>query len=322
MRIKVFVSVLVLFSLLAACNLQTDQAPVVQPPGGRPVSADADAIGTAVELTAAARFTEIAGSVSPSSTASLTLAAAPTLTFTPTSSIPTQCNALVTANVNANVRSGPDTAYDVVGALTLGQTAPIVGRNDAYTWWYIAYPGVSGGHAWIAGTVVASACVPSVVQVVAAPPLPTPTTVPLVEAPSDEADEDNGPLLLEPVPGLQFPVKKPDLIVSEFTITPATPVMGQNVHVRIGAYNQGNAASGPYTVVWYGLSSFASPSCSWSVDKSNAGGGRILQCDFVFNSWYPINKASVAIVDANNQISESNEGNNQGTITPFGVTDH
>jgi len=55
------------------------------------------------------------------------------------------------------------------------------------------------------------------------------------------------------------------------------------------------------------------------VDKSNAGGGRILECDFVFNSWYPVNKTSVVIVDANNQVAESNEGNNQGAISPFGV---
>ncbi|HSK88694.1 MAG TPA: CARDB domain-containing protein, partial [Anaerolineales bacterium] len=294
------------------------QMSATQPSGNEPVSADTGQVGTAVALTAAAQLTGLAGSATSTSAASPTLTDAPTLTFTPTSSIPTQCNPLVTATVNANVRSGPDTAYDIVGALTLGQTATIVGRNDAYTWWYIAYPGISGGHAWIAGTVVTSACVPSVVQVVAAPPLPTPTTVPVVEAPSD--DEDNSSLLV--VPEVQLAIKKPDLIVSEFTITPATPVMGQNAHVRIGVYNQGNAVSGPYTVVWYGLSSFASPSCSWSVDKSNAGGGRILQCDFVFNSWYPINKASVAIVDANNQVSESNEGNNQGTITPFGVTDH
>jgi uncharacterized protein YraI len=263
-----------------------------------------------VELTSAARLTEIAGSVTPTFTAS------PTVTFTPTSSLPTQCNPLITATVNANVRSGPDTAYDVVGSLSLGQTATIVGRNDAYTWWYIAYPGASGGHAWIAGSVVSSACVPSVVQVVAAPPLPT--AVPLVEAAPTEV-KDNDPLLLVPMPNLQLAIKKPDLIVSEFTISPATPVMGQNAHVRIGVYNQGNAASGQYTVHWYGLSSFPSPSCSWPVDHSNAGGGRILECDFVFNSWYPINKTSLVIVDANNQVDESNEGNNQGTLTPFGV---
>jgi hypothetical protein len=48
-------------------------------------------------------------------------------------------------------------------------------------------------------------------------------------------------------------------------------------------------------------------------------GGRILQCDYVFQSWYPVNKTSMAIVDANSQVNESNEGNNKGTITPFGV---
>jgi subtilase family serine protease len=153
------------------------------------------------------------------------------------------------------------------------------------------------------------------VQVVAAPPLPTAVPTEVVSS----EDSDNGPLLLEPLPDLQLIIKKPDLIVSEFTITPATPVMGQNAHVRIGVYNQGNAASGPYTVRWYGLSSFADPSCTWTVDKSNANGGRILQCDFVFQSWYPISKESVAIVDANNQVNESNEGNNKRTISPFGV---
>lgn len=321
MRTKVLISVLVLFSLLVSCNLQIGQTPVTQPSGEQQISSDANAIGTAVELTAAARLTEIAGSITPTFTASPTPEFTATSTLTATSSIPTACSPLVTANVNANVRSGPDTAYGVVGSLVLGQTASIVGRNDAYTWWYISYPGTSGGHAWIAGSVVTSSCVPAAVQVVAAPP--TPTVVPVVEAPpSDETNDNSNLQQLQPLPGLQLAIKKPDLIISEFTITPATPIMGQNTHVRIGAHNQGNAVSGQYTVVWYGLSSFASPSCSWTVDNSNANGGRILQCDFVFNSWYPVNKTSVAIVDPNNQVAESNEGNNQGTISPFGVTEH
>jgi subtilase family serine protease len=96
--------------------------------------------------------------------------------------------------------------------------------------------------------------------------------------------------------------------------------MGQNVQVRIGASNDGNAVSGQFTVHWYGLSSFPNPSCSWTVDSLAAHGGRILKCDnFAFNSWYPINKTSVVTVDANNQVTESNEGNNGGTISPFGV---
>lgn len=317
MRIKVLLSILVLFSLLASCNRPASQVPVTGPSETAPVSSDPNALATAVEATAIARVTEIAGSAVP---ATATFTAIPTFTST---SVPVvasgPCSPLVTATVNANVRSGPDTAYDIVGSLVLGQTATIVGRNDAYTWWYIDYPGVAGNHAWIAGSVVTSACVPAVVQVVAAPPLPaTPTEVVAVSE-----DEDNGPLLLEPIPGILLTIKKPDLIVSEFTITPATPVMGQNVQVRIGAYNDGNAVSGQFTVHWYGLSSFPNPSCSWTVDSMVAHGGRILKCNnFAFNSWYPINKTSVVIVDVNNQVAESNEDNNQGAISPFGVTEH
>lgn len=57
-----------------------------------------------------------------------------------------------------------------------------------------------------------------------------------------------------------------------------------------------------------------------NVPHTNAQGGRILECDFVFASWYPINKTSLAIVDANNDVDESQEGNNQDALSPFGVT--
>ena len=204
---------------------------------------------------------------------------------------------MVSANTNANVRTGPDTVYDVIGYIPAGGTARIAGQNDNRTWWYIEFAAGAGGHAWVAGSVTTATCLPAVVQVVAAPALPpTPTFV-----------------AAAPVAG------KPDLIVSEFTISPATPIMGQSAHVRIGAYNQGDAPSGPYVVVWYGLSTFASPSCSWNVNHNNAHGGRILECDFTFQSWYPINKASLAIVDVNNDVDESHEGNNEGTLSPFGV---
>jgi len=39
---------------------------------------------------------------------------------------------------------------------------------------------------------------------------------------------------------------QPDLYISEFSFNPTTPTQGQAVEVRIGVYNQGNAAvSGP-----------------------------------------------------------------------------
>ena len=88
----------------------------------------------------------------------------------------TQCSPIVTAATNANVRGGPGTDYEILGYLPIGGTAPLAGRNDANTWWYIEFPAGPGGHAWIAQSVTSAACLPSAVQVVAAPPPPpTPT---------------------------------------------------------------------------------------------------------------------------------------------------
>lgn len=250
--------------------------------------------------TAAAQDVDVAGTAAQMAltlAVSNALSATPTLTATGVPPTATPCYPIVTANMNANVRGGPSTDYEIVGYIPTSGTAPIVGQSDSRTWWYIEFAGGAGGHAWVAGSVTTAACLPAVVQVVAAPPLPptaTFTAVPPVAA-------------------------KPDLIISEFTISPATPIMGQSAHVRIGAYNQGDAESGPYVVVWYGLSTFASPSCTWNVNHNNPHGGKILECDFTFQSWYPINKTSLAIVDVNNDVDESHEGNNEGTISPFGV---
>ena len=124
---------------------------------------------------------------------------------------------------------------------------------------------------------------------------------------------------IEPTDTPTPPAAKPDLYVSEFSIDPATPVQGSPAHVRIGVYNQGDAAAGPFTVEWYGLTTFGEASCDWDVPGANAHGGRILECDFTFNSWYPVNKTTIVHVDVNNTVDESNEGNNSRSITPFGV---
>jgi len=117
--------------------------------------------------------------------------------------------------------------------------------------------------------------------------------------------------------------KLPDLYVSEFAMLPANPVKGQPVHITVGIYNQGSADAAKFTVSWYGLSTFTNPSCSWDIlDALTPNEGRTLECDFVFQNTYPANKTSLVMLDPGNHISESNEGNNQGIIAPFGVTSH
>ncbi len=114
---------------------------------------------------------------------------------------------------------------------------------------------------------------------------------------------------------------KPDLTITEFSINPPTPVMGENAHVRVRAHNAGDKDSGGFKMEWYGLSTFANPSCSWNIAGGLVAGGSVLmQCDFAFSSWYPVNKTSVAFIDVDNTVAESNEGNNSASISPFGVT--
>ncbi len=111
----------------------------------------------------------------------------------------------------------------------------------------------------------------------------------------------------EPEPVVE---KKPDLFVQSITLNPNPPTQGQGVTVKVAVYNQGNAAAGAYTVVWYAGENFPAPACSWPVDKSNANGGRVLTCNYAgYNSWYG-SLNTKAIVDANGQVNESNEGNN------------
>jgi hypothetical protein len=116
------------------------------------------------------------------------------------------------------------------------------------------------------------------------------------------------------------PIAKPDLTITEFSIAPPTPVQGSNAHVKVRAANIGTADSGGFKMDWYGLTTFANPSCSWNIAGGLVAGGSVLmECDFVFASWYPIDKTSIVYIDTGNTVSESNEGNNSRSISPFGV---
>ncbi len=103
-------------------------------------------------------------------TATNTQTTAPLITDTVQPSA-TACSPVVVANSAVNVRAGPGTVYDTVGGLNQGGSAPVSGKSSDGTWWYIDTP---GGHGWVSGSVVTASCIPSSLQVVAAPPTPLP----------------------------------------------------------------------------------------------------------------------------------------------------
>lgn len=84
---------------------------------------------------------------------------------------PTACTPIVTANNSVNIRSGPGTVYPTVGALALGASASVGGKNADGSWWYINY---SSGAGWVSSSVVTASCIPATLTIVAAPPTPVP----------------------------------------------------------------------------------------------------------------------------------------------------
>lgn len=289
------VTVFILFSLLmlTACNLQVGQGPVTPP-------LNVDVVGTAVELTASAKLTEIAGSAVPI----IATTTMPTFTSTPDSvSIPVSgpCGPTVTATVNANVRSGPGTAYDTVGSLMLGQTATIAGRNDANTWWYIDYPGISGGHAWIAGSVVTASCVPDAIQIVAAPPLPTEEVV-VADPPGDDGETNT-----ETTDFTLLAIMGPDLIPVGMAVDPNPATQGEEIHVRVGVKNQGSVASGSFTMQWW--SSHSKVACEWTVPSLAPGESVNRSCSYTYAGWNPAYDIKL-VLDSGNVVAETNEDNN------------
>ena len=100
----------------------------------------------------------------------------PTPTPMPT---PTPDFVEVTAKSNANVRSGPDTAYGKVGTLNAGATYRVTGQSETPGWWQISFDGKS---AWVSADVVdVNGPTETVAMVQVAPP---PTAVPVAAKPA------------------------------------------------------------------------------------------------------------------------------------------
>ena len=107
---------------------------------------------------------------------------------------------------------------------------------------------------------------------------------------------------------------RPDLRISELSLSPAQPRQGQPVRVRVGVYNRGNAPSGPFLVEWWPGENYTSPACSWRIESLAARGGRILHCTYSgYPSWYA-RLTTKAIADPRGEVSEQREGNNARTM--------
>jgi hypothetical protein len=281
---RIQISIFTIFLLMLACNLPAGAATQPSEVQTPLPEVSVDTVATSVESTIIAGMTLNAGSAVPQASATATL----TETMTPT-----QCVPSVTATANANVRRGPDIAFEVVGNLLIGSTATVAGRNDANTWWYINFPGGDGGYAWIAGSVVSTSCLPQVVQVVAGPPTPILPTATKTLPP--------------PVAGV------PDLVASGMQYWPSPARNNQPISIQVKVTNSGNAPAGSFTVVW--LSNQDIPGCDWSVQGLGVGASKNLECEFTYNGNDTASYWTTLVVDTGGAVAESNEGNNSRDMT-------
>ena len=72
-----------------------------------------------------------------------------------------------------NIRSGPGTAFPVIGAARAGDEGEIVGRSADGRWWAVSAPSLPGGIGWVSADFVLATNAENV-PVIASPPPPTP----------------------------------------------------------------------------------------------------------------------------------------------------
>ncbi len=166
-RKPILLSALLIIAL-TACNLPAGQSPEVS---NLALTITAQAILLNPGVLPVAQDTPLPVSTStPEFTPTVTLT--PTITLTVTPSVPT-----VTVSLNTNCRTGPGTQYDWIGALVIGQSAEVVGKNSATNYWIIKNPG-GPGTCWLWGQYATVSGNTSGLTEYAIPSTPTPSPIP------------------------------------------------------------------------------------------------------------------------------------------------
>jgi uncharacterized protein YraI len=112
----------------------------------------------------------------PPATPTVAPTAAPVATTTQPTATATTSGATVSVksgNDFVNVRKGPNTGYDKLGTLDMGQSAPVRGKNADGTWWQITFAAAADGVGWVLGELVDVNGDTTNIPVATAPELPT-----------------------------------------------------------------------------------------------------------------------------------------------------
>jgi hypothetical protein len=120
---------------------------------------------------------------------------------------PTVTPAPVTAEDNANCRSGPGTVYPIIGFINAGDIATVLGRNEDGTWVFVRL--LDGKECWLSGSTLTDDSDFSGADVFPDPPTPFPPTFTLTPTATSKPSTKVPPT---PVPPTPVPTNTPIII--------------------------------------------------------------------------------------------------------------
>jgi len=274
----------------AAGNL-TDS--VIPTAGNTTVNATATTGSTSAN-TRAATSTRVPPTPRPTNTSASQAAPA----AAPTSNVPT---ASFTQGIN--VRRGPGTNFEPpIGVFAAGQTSEILSLNLDGTWYKVRY---GGGEGWVyAPFTTASGNTANLPREAGPPPPPPPTAT---------------TVLVIPTVATAAPQTNVNLVVGIVVLDPSEPRCGETFSVGLDVANLGSVAS-----TLSGTVSLRDVRASdGSTQGETVGGYPILQANETFrvnmpitiSTWYEEDHRLIMTVDPQNQIPETESGDNVREVT-------
>jgi subtilase family serine protease len=121
-----------------------------------------------------------------------------------------------------------------------------------------------------------------------------------------ESDESNNEATEQVIPIHEE--AKADLYISEYKFN-HPPRMGEAFTVSVSIYNQGDKAADSFWWEWWPTK--YDKACREKIDNLVAHGGKVVTCTYTYGGWSTY--VTKAVVDADNDVSESEEGNNTYT---------
>ena len=213
----------------------------------------------------------------------------------------------VTATVNSNVRSGDSTVYPVIGHLLDGQSALIKGVSSRGTGWY--YIELANGRSgFIYPFIVNTSGDLSDLPRINPPPPPPPTPVPI-------------PTAVPPPPPPPQTASQVDLVIAHVQIHPHGVKCGETYEIQVTVRNVGAAASpggGIVAVEDRGLDGRGSPQSTRIAYGALHPGASTVAIGHITPTTHVETAHHINLrVDADNRVTEINEGNNVHATPPY-----